>query len=98
MSIKPQFFKKIEKFNPIAKSQTSHGPLIIYVKLKHSQELPSGTNGKESAGDLGSIPGLGNIPWRRAWKPIPLFLPGESPWTEKPGRLQPVESQSVRHH
>jgi len=30
-----------------------------------------------SAGDLGSIPGVGKIPWRRKWKPTPVFLPGE---------------------
>ena len=30
---------------------------------------------------------VGMIPWRRAWKPTPVFLPGESPWTEEPGRL-----------
>ena len=29
-------------------------------------------------GDLGSIPGLGKISWRRAWQPTPVFLPGES--------------------
>ena len=29
-------------------------------------------------GDLGSIPGLGKIPWRRKWQPTPVFLPGES--------------------
>ena len=27
------------------------------------------------------------IPWRRAWRPTPGFLPGESPWTEEPGGL-----------
>ena len=27
--------------------------------------------------DAGSIPGTGR-PWRRAWQPIPVFLPGES--------------------
>ena len=50
--------------------------------------FPGGSNGKESAcnaGDLGSIPGLGRFPWRRAWLPAPVFLPGESPWTEEPG-------------
>ena len=26
-------------------------------------------------------------PWRRAWQPPPVFLPGESPWTEEPGGL-----------
>jgi len=28
---------------------------------------------------------VGKIPWRRAWQPTPIFLPGESPWTEEPG-------------
>ena len=36
-------------------------------------------------GDEGSIPGLGKIPWRRAWESTPVFLPGESPWTEEAG-------------
>jgi len=39
-----------------------------------------GSDSKEyacNAGDLGSIPGFGRIPWRREWKPIPGFLPGE---------------------
>ena len=26
-------------------------------------------------------PRVEKIPWRRAWKPTPVFLPGESPWT-----------------
>ena len=32
-------------------------------------------------------PWVGKIPWRRAWQPTPVFLPGESPWTEQPGGL-----------
>ena len=28
--------------------------------------------------DVGSIPGLGRAPWRRAWQPTPVFLLGES--------------------
>ena len=31
---------------------------------------------------------VGEIPWRRAWQPTPVFLSGESPWTEEPGGLQ----------
>ena len=27
------------------------------------------------------------VPWMRAWQPTPIFLPGESPWTEEPGGL-----------
>ena len=37
-------------------------------------------------------------PQRKAWQPIPIFLPGESPWTELPGRLQSMGSQRVRHN
>ena len=37
--------------------------------------------------------------WRKAWQPTPVFLPGESPWTEEPGEgewgLQPMELQRV---
>ena len=33
-------------------------------------------------------------PWRRAWQPTPVFLPGESSWTEEPGGLQSMGSQS----
>ena len=47
--------------------------------------------------DAGLIPGSGRyrfdpwvrkIPWRRKWQPTPVFLPGESPRTGEPGRLQ----------
>ena len=38
-------------------------------------------------------PWVGKIPWRRAWQPTPVFLPGESPCTEEPGGLQSMVSQ-----
>ena len=34
-------------------------------------------------GDLGLIPGLGRS-LKRAWQSTPVFLLGESPWTENP--------------
>ena len=37
------------------------------------------------------------IPWRKAWQPTPVFLPGESPWTEEPGGLQSMGLQRVGH-
>jgi len=37
------------------------------------------------------------IPWSRAWQHTPVFLPGESPWTEEAGRLWSTRSQRVRH-
>ena len=58
----------------------------------------SGSDGKESAcnaGDLGSIPGLGRSPGGGHSNPLPVFLPGESPWTEEPGRLQSMGSKTV---
>ena len=45
----------------------------------------------------GFDPWVGKIPWRRAWQPTPVFLPGESPWTEELGRLQSMGSQRVGH-
>ena len=38
-----------------------------------------------------------NIPGRRAWQQTPVILPGESPWTKEPGRLQSMGSQRVGH-
>ena len=45
----------------------------------------------------GFDPWVGKIPWRRAWQASPVLLPGESPWTEEPGRLQSMGSQRVGH-
>ena len=33
-----------------------------------------------------------------AWQPTPVFLPGESPLAEEPGRLKPMGSQRVGHN
>ena len=46
--------------------------------------FPGGTSGKESTFPCGRWKRLGfdswvqKIPWRRAWQPSPVFLPGES--------------------
>ena len=53
-------------------------------------------------------PWLGNIPWRRAWQPTPVFLPGEAHGPRNldgrfwggdggVGRLQSIGSQRVGH-
>ena len=48
--------------------------------------------------DAGSVSGeLGRVPRRRAWQPTPVFVPGESPWTEEPGGLQSVGSENIGH-
>ena len=42
----------------------------------------------------GFSPWVGKIPWRRAWLPTPVFLPGDSAWVEEPGGLQSLGLQS----
>ena len=41
---------------------------------------------------------VGKSPWRRAWQPTPVFLPGESPWSEEPGGLRSMGLQKVSHN
>ena len=50
----------------------------------YSLGFPGGASGKEPACQCrrckrtGFNPWVGKIPWRRAWQPAPVFLPGES--------------------
>ena len=46
----------------------------------------------------GFHPWVGKIPWRRAWQPTPVFLPGESPWAEELSGLRSIGSQRVGHY
>ena len=63
--------------------------------------FPASSDGKESTcnvRDLGSVdPWVRKIPWRRAWQPTLVFLPGESSWTEEPGGLQTMGLKRVGH-
>ena len=60
----------------------------LFIKPQSFRLLLCGSSGKESTcnvGDLGSIPGLGRIPWRKERLPTTAFWPGEfhglySPW------------------
>ena len=45
-------------------------------------------------GDLGLIPGLERVPGDGH---APVFLLGESPWTEVPGGIPSMGLQKVRH-
>ena len=53
------------------------------VDIKY-EGFPGGASGKEPVcqcrrhNRLGFNPWVRKIPWRRAWQPTPLFLPGES--------------------
>ena len=52
--------------------------------IRNEQGLPGGASGKEPACQCRRLkrhefnPWIGTIPWRRAWQPTPVFLPGES--------------------
>ena len=63
--------------------------------------FPGSTSGEEPTCQgrgckrCGFDPWVGKSPWRRAWQFTPVFLPGESSWTEEPGGLQFIGSQRV---
>ena len=80
--------------------------LPIWNKLTISSNfweiLPGGSVVKNSSTNAGNIRKLGSVAgnirdWRRAWGYTLVFLPGESPWTEQPGKLQSMGSQRVGH-
>ena len=66
--------------------------------------FPGSTSSKEPACQCrrhkrhGFDPRVRKIPWRRAWQPTPVFLPGEFPWTEEPSGLQSIGLHRVGHN
>jgi len=66
--------------------------------------FPGGTTGKEltcqcrrhKRHEFNSR--VGKILWRRGRQSTPVFLPGEFPWIEEPGRLQSIGLQRVVHY
>ena len=65
--------------------------------------FPGGASSKEATCKCrrhkrhGLDPRFWKIPWRRAWQPTLVFLPGVSPWTEEPGGLHSMGLQRVGH-
>ena len=58
--------------------QTTDNFRIIFTFLG----FPGDSDSKESAmREPGFDPWVGKMPWRRAWLPVPIFLPEESSWT-----------------
>ena len=57
---------------------------FFFCNNSHLMGFPGGTSGKEPACQCrrhenhGFDSWVGKIPWRRAWLPTPIFLPGES--------------------
>ena len=62
--------------------------------------FPGSSDGRESAcsaGDPGSIAGLGRSPGKGNGKPL-QYSCQEIPWMEEPGGLQSIELQRVGHN
>ena len=66
-----------------------------------AQASPGSASGKEPAYQGKGLkrhrcdPWVEGSPWKRTWQSTPIFLLGESPWTEEPGGLRSVGSQSA---
>ena len=76
-------------------------PVIFYVTLSHlvgASLVAQMVKNPSAMQETGFNPRVGKIPWRRAWQPTPVFLPGESPWTEETGGLHSMGSQRVEHY
>ena len=67
--------RSILDISSIAETWVKTFPILI------NWGFPGSINGKEPTCQCrrcGSHPWVGKIPWRRAWCPTPVFLPGES--------------------
>ena len=87
--------------------------LIFWRPLTHCLGFPGGVSGKEPACQCGRHkrwrfdPWVGKIPWRRAWQPTPVFLPGGShgqrslagysPWGRKELDTTEVTQHTPKH-
>ena len=70
--------KKCHECGPHPDHSTSGSPLTLWAI---TIVLPWWLSGKESTYQSrrhGFDPWVGNMPWRRKWQPIPVFLPGKS--------------------
>ena len=85
-------------------------PLELLADMSCEGGFPGGTSGKEPACQCRRRkrfrfdPCVGMIPWRRAWQPTPVFLPGEShgqrslagysPWGREETRLKRLSTHA----
>ena len=88
--------------SPQAGSNPAHSTSQRFpVQVTQRLGFPGSSEGQESAcnaGDQGQegsetpkgLSWVRKIPWRRPWQHPPVFLPRQSPRTEKPGRLHTV--------
>ena len=73
----------------------------IFPTQGSNPRLPSSSvvkNPPASAEDMGSIPGVEKIPWRRKWQPTLVFLPWKSHGQRSLGGYNPWGHKRVRHN
>ena len=88
------FFNRKEKVNIIRKVQHPKWPFRYIYTIDGSSCM---VKNLPQCNRPGFDPWVGKIPWKEAWRLTPVFLPGEFPWAEEPGRLQSMGWQRVRH-
>ena len=106
----PYFLGAIQEAGSCAGAGAGGGPWLsvscfssFYDLNRDILKLLIGTSGKEpacrcrSCKRRGFNPWVGKMPWRRAWQPTPVFLPGESPRTEESPGYKSIGSKRVRH-
>jgi len=96
--------KKIKSVTPFTFSNPSVSFNILTFKYYMYAYFPGGACGKESTCQCRRHkrhrfdPWVREIPWRRSRQSTPVFLSGESSWTEGPDGLQSIGSQEVEHN
>ena len=62
------------------------------------KNLPAMQEAKENPSNMGLMPGVRKISWRRKWQPTPVLLPGKSHGQKSlPGYVQSMELQRVEY-
>ena len=84
------FARYFEVYHRIIRHDIGPKNPILFKKWQHMQSInfctTGGTSSKEPACQCRRLrrskfdPWVRKIPWRRAWQPNPVFLPGESNW------------------
>ena len=83
------------KFKGVHTLNNLLGKLSSYFSVKLPRDFPSGPRGKEPICQCrrherpGFNPWVEKIPWKRAWQPTPVFLPGESYGQRSPAGYSP---------
>ena len=100
MSISHKLWVSLYKNMPYIELAFINSSWLFIIALCAGPKLPGDSVGKDPTCKSRRYtwcrcnPWVEKIPWRRAWQPTLIFLPRVSLWTEAPGGLQSMGSQS----